>query len=120
MKIAAAATVLFLALTGAAAAQNLGGNYTVQGTTATGSGYRGTARIEATSDTTCRIVWNTGNGEVSEGICMRNRNAFSAAYRHQNVVGLVIYQVMPDGTLDGIWTIAGNAGAGREVLTPAR
>jgi hypothetical protein len=120
MKTVSVAAALFLALTGSAFAQNIGGTYTVAGTTGNGAAYRGQARIELTSDTTCRITWRTGENEVSEGICMRNRNAFSAAYRYQNLVGLVIYQVMPDGTLNGIWTIAGQPGSGTEVLTPAR
>ena len=34
------------------------------------------------------------------------------------VVGLVIYQVQSDGTLDGLWTIAGQEGVGTETLTP--
>jgi hypothetical protein len=120
MKTTILATACLLALAGDASAQSVGGRYSVQGTTAQGSAYRGVAQIELTSDTTCRIVWRTGENEVSEGICMRNRNAFSAAYRMQNVVGLVIYQVMPDGTLNGVWTIAGQPGAGTEVLTPSR
>jgi hypothetical protein len=49
---------------------------------------------------------------------MRNEDSFAAAYQLGKAIGLVIYHVQDDGTLDGIWTIADKAGAGTEVLTP--
>lgn len=98
-------------------AQSIGGNYTVQGTNHNGSPYTGKAQITLTSDTTCEIVWNTG-GQVSNGICSRNDDAFAAAYVLGNAVGLVIYKVQEDGSLQGLWTIAGQPGTGTEVLTP--
>ena len=66
---------------------------------------------------TCNIVWNTG-GQTSTGICMRYANAFSAAYRLGDRVGLVIYEIKDDGSLVGSWTVAGEEGAGTETLTP--
>ena len=33
-------------------------------------------------------------------------------------VGLVIYKIMSDGTLNGLWTVADTPGNGTEVLTP--
>lgn len=98
-------------------AQSIGGNYTVQGTNHNGSPYTGEAQITLTSDTTCEIVWNTG-GQISNGICSRNDDAFAAAYVLGNAVGLVIYKVQEDGSLQGLWTIAGQPGTGTEVLTP--
>jgi hypothetical protein len=35
-------------------------------------------------------------------------------------IGLVIYEMKPDGSLDGLWTIADKAGVGRELLIPTR
>jgi hypothetical protein len=35
-------------------------------------------------------------------------------------VGLVIYQLMPGGTMNGLWTIAGERGSGKKVLTLIR
>ena len=102
--------------TAAASAQDIGGIYLVEGTNLDGSAYEGTAEIMLTSETTCEIVWDTGS--VSNGICSRNGNAFAAAYVLEDVVGLVIYQVQSDGTLDGLWTIAGQEGVGTETLTP--
>ena len=114
-----ALSLIFLAATCSfAAAQDIGGNYTVEGTNFDGSPYRGTAQIVVTTENTCRIVWNTGS--TSEGICMRYGPAFSAAYSSGNVVGLVIYEVMADGSLEGIWTVADTAGLGTEILRRAK
>jgi hypothetical protein len=111
--------VVLAAGTTAGMAQDIGGNYIVQGKGGDGSSYSGTAEITPTSNTTCRIVWTTG-GQTSEGICMRYENAFAAGYTLGNEVGLAIYEVLADGTLQGTWTLAGQGGAGVEVLTPAR
>ena len=100
---------------GAAMAQDIGGSYNVSGTNHDGSTYNGTAEITLTSETTCEIVWKTGS-TTSTGICSRNDDAFAAAYVLEEAVGLVIYKVQPDGTLNGLWTIAGEGGTGTEVL----
>jgi len=113
--------VFAMALTGAAQAQNFGGRYQVQGTNINGTSYGGTATITVISTTTCTIRWQTGGGSVQDGICMRNGPAFSAAYAFQDgKVGLVIYRIMENGTLDGLWTVAGVSGAGKEVLVTIR
>lgn len=103
-----------------AAAQSIGGHYTVQGTNLDGSAYQGTAKITLTSDTTCVIEWVTGS-TTSQGICSRNDNAFAAAYVFNDgyEYGLVVYKILGDGSLDGLWTIAGQNGNGTEKLTPA-
>ena len=112
----AAAVVLCAA---PAAAQTVGGKYQVKGKNFDGSPYGGTAEISITSSTTCRITWRTGNTS-SQGICMRNTSTFTAAYRLGNSVGLVIYDIGADGTLNGVWTLADKNGAGAEVLVPMR
>ena len=99
-----------------AAAQSIGGRYAVQGTNLDGSAYTGTATITLISQTTCTIKWVTG-GSTSTGICSRNGDAFAAAYVLGKDVGLVIYKVNGDGTLSGLWTIAGQDGSGTEDLT---
>jgi hypothetical protein len=103
----------------AAEAQSIGGRYQVQGKNPNGSSYSGQAEVIVTTENTCRIVWNTG-GQISRGICMRNDNAFSAAYQLGNKIGLVIYQVRPDGSMLGLWTVADQPGVGQELLVPAR
>jgi len=107
-----------IGLASAAQARDVGGNYKANGTNFDGSPYSGTASISITSNTTCEITWVTGS-TTSSGFCMRNQDAFAAGYvMGDSTIGLVIYKIMPDGTLNGIWTIAGKNGAGTEVLTP--
>jgi hypothetical protein len=102
-----------------AAAQNLPGKYRVSGKNADGSAYSGTAQIVATTETTCRIAWTTGS-TTSEGICMRNGNSFAAGYVLGDSIGLVVYKILGDGTLEGLWTVADQPGVGEEILTPIR
>jgi opacity protein-like surface antigen len=116
------ATCLFAtALTVSAHAENvaIGGSYKVEGTNINGTTYSGDATITLTSETTCEIHWTTGT-TTSDGICMRNDDSFGVAYQLGDAVGMVIYKVAADGTLNGLWTVAGNGGAGTEVLTPVR
>ncbi|MBU2486604.1 MAG: hypothetical protein KKG78_16100 [Alphaproteobacteria bacterium] len=106
-----------LGLMGVAQAQVATGTYTVEGTNLDGSSYGGTATIELSSDTTCHIHWSTGT--EADGICMLYDNAFAAGYVFETgAVGLVVYQVMEDGTLEGAWTIDGQSGSGTERLIP--
>lgn len=100
-----------------AAAQSIGGNYSVAGTNFDGQEYGGDVTITLTSETTCVIEWKTG-ATTSQGICSRNGDAFAAAYVLNGEVGLVVYKVGDDGVLDGLWTLAGKDGNGTEVLTP--
>ena len=100
-----------------AAAQAIGGHYLVKGTNLDGTIYEGDAQITLTSKFTCEIEWKTG-GSTSDGICMRDGNAFTAGYELNGKVGLVIYLVQDDGTLDGTWTVAGVNAVGTEILTP--
>lgn len=95
------------------------GRYSVAGTNLDGSPYGGEAEIVLSSDTTCVIRWLTGTTE-SRGICMRNDDSFAAGYQLGDTVGLVIYKVMQDGSLHGLWTVSGAPGNGTEVLTPIR
>jgi hypothetical protein len=116
---AIAVALLVLAFAGAsAAAQIVGGHYRVEGTNANGSAYRGTATIEPSSNSTCRITWRTGT--TSFGICMAAGSAFAASYVLNGKVGLVVYELQPSGTLKGVWTVADQSGAGTEVLTPVK
>jgi len=45
---------------------------------------------------------------------------FAASYRLEGQIGLVVYEVQPDGSLKGYWTLADKDGVGTEVLTPAK
>ncbi len=119
MKKLAIALTMLASLALPATAQSIGGRYTVEGTNINGTTYSGEAEITLTSDTTCDIKWVTGPTELN-GICMRNDASFAAGYVIGDQVGLVIYKIMPDGTLAGLWTLAGNGGNGTEVLTPVQ
>ncbi|MBV9827373.1 MAG: hypothetical protein JO001_17165 [Alphaproteobacteria bacterium] len=113
--IAVAAAML---LSGTAAfAADVGGNYKVAGTNFDGSAYSGTATISPSSNSTCRIQWQTA-GTSSSGFCMLANNSLAAAYKLNDSVGLVLYELQSDGTLKGFWTIADKEGAGTETLTP--
>lgn len=112
-------SVLFgLSMVATASAQSIGGSYQVEGTNLDDSPYSGTAEITLTSDTTCVIHWTTGS-TTSEGICSRNGDAFAASYVLGDAIGLVVYKVEEDGSLEGLWTIAGKEGNGTESLTPS-
>ncbi|WP_432347000.1 hypothetical protein WMC41_03070 [Shinella yambaruensis] len=118
MKTILAGALLGLGLVVPAHAQTVNaGTYTVEGTNLDGSPYNGTATIVLTSETTCSIEWNTG-GTTSNGICMLYDNAFAAGYVLGDAVGLIVYQVKDDGSLEGAWTISGKDGSGTETLTP--
>lgn len=110
------AAVAFGMVATIASAQSVSGRYTVEGRNFDGSRYRGTAAILVTSKNTCRIVWNTGS--TSEGICMRNGTVFAASYGQGGTAGLVIYEIRPDGRMEGLWTMADRDGVGTETLIP--
>jgi hypothetical protein len=118
MKKLLAGALLGLGLFAPAHAQTVSaGAYNVEGTNLDGSAYNGTATIELTSETTCSIEWHTGS-TTSNGICMLYGDAFAAGYVLGDAVGLVVYQVKSDGSLEGAWTISGKDGSGTENLTP--
>ncbi len=120
IRTALASAVIALGCAGAAYADAdnfTGGEYDVRGTNPDGSKYKGTAEITVTSNSTCRIVWQIGSDE-SDGICMRNGIALAASYILGKDVGLVIYEIRDDDTLDGLWTIADHDGIGTELLIP--
>jgi hypothetical protein len=118
MRILLAAALLTAGFATAASAQTVGGKYDVHGTNFDGSSYEGTAVISRSSDSTCRIHWQTGS--TSNGICMLSGKSFAAAYAMGKDVGLVVYELQPDGSLKGNWTIADQSGSGTETLTPAK
>jgi hypothetical protein len=113
------AAVLAITLSAGASAQSVGGKYLANGTNFDGSAYEGTALITRSSNSTCRIHWQTGSTS-SDGFCMLANDSLAAAYKLGDSVGLVLYELQPDGSLKGVWTIADKSGAGTETLTPAK
>jgi hypothetical protein len=55
-----------------------------------------------------------GRGSVC--MCMPNGNALAALYVIEDVVGLEIYLVQDDSTLNSVWTLAGQRSQGTDVL----
>ena len=94
-----------------------GGLYAVAGTNPDGTIYEGEAIITNVSEFTCTIEWITADVS-SFGICMGRRNKYAASYSLGDAVGLVIYELMADGSMEGVWTVAGQDGVGTETLTP--
>jgi len=118
MKIAfSGAAALLLIDVMSASAGNLAGQYQVTGKNVDGSTYSGTAQIVVTSDTTCRDLLADRRGSV-QGTCMRNGTSFAASYTLADAIGLVHYQIKPDGTLEGLRMISGKPCVGTETLTP--
>jgi hypothetical protein len=56
------------------------------------------------SDSTCRIEWKTGD-VTSTGFCMLANKAFAAAYKLDDSVGLMVYELQLDGSLKGYWRL---------------
>lgn len=111
-------TALLAAVCGPALAAAPVLKFEARGMNPDGSRYSGTVTIRIISNTTCTIVWEVGN--TSTGICMRNEKTFAASYVMGKTVGLIIYDIRDDGTLDGKWTIAGKDGVGTEILIPIK
>jgi hypothetical protein len=112
-------SILLATLSVTALAQSVGGNYRVSGTNFNGSSYSGTAQITLATNSNCHINWVTGS-TTSYGSCMRKGTTFAAGYILNGEVGLVLYELRPDGSLVGTWTLANQPGTGTETLTPMR
>ena len=116
-KLMLAAALCGLAMP-AFAAEFREGIYNVEGTNLNGSPYDGTAEVTLLSETTCQIHWITG-GTESWGHCMKVGDYVSAGYiMGENTIGVIMYLLQEDGSLDGYWTISGQDGSGTERLTP--
>jgi hypothetical protein len=100
----------------AAGAQTIGGSYSVAGTNPDGSLYTGAADVTI-EGADCKLVMAFGNGDVA-GICVQGDGVLATSYVAGDVLTLVLYRVQPDGVLNGVWSVAGMAGTGTEVLTP--
>jgi hypothetical protein len=105
------------------AAQDIGGRYKSEGTDPAGGHFSLTAEIEMLPENTCRIKWSDG----SSGICFLTGTTFSIAYIIHGAVGLGVYEVSSDGTIEGPFIDDFHGGGigtggkiGTEKLTPIR
>ena len=112
-------TAMFLLALSAQAADvlQLAPSYKAVGKNGDGSSYTGTVTIKIISDTTFSIEWKIGSS-VTKGFGMRMNDNLSATYMLDGQPGLVMYKVLADGSMSGIWAIKGQPGNGSEVLTP--
>ena len=82
---------------GAAQAGEISGHYKMDGTDTKGVAYSGSADITMPSESTCRIAFSDG----FEGICMLKGTSLVAAYIVHGKLGLVVYEIASDGSLNG-------------------
>lgn len=117
MRVLVMAVAALLTALPALAQEMLDGRYRIEGQGLDGKPYSGEATITQTSDVNCQITWVTGV-TTATGICMRSGEVFSAAFVLQDKIGMLIYDIRPDGALHGFWTMTDWDGVGYENLTP--
>lgn len=113
----AAFAAALLGLSALPAAAQRSGTYAVEGTTAAGQRYEGSATLAATGPRTWRITWRT-SGETSTGVGFVAGNVLVIGYLSGRETGAAAYRIMPDGTLEGEWTQGRDGGVGTERLLP--
>ena len=92
-------------------------SYALQGQNPDGSTYSGTLLLQQDGTASYRVEWQVG-GQRIPGVAMAAGNILSAADVLNGQVGLVIYQIQPDGRMSGPWTLQGSRGVGTETLIP--
>ena len=101
----------------AVAAEDIAGRYAVKGTLVNGYTYLVSAEIVMTSETTCDVNWS----DHSKGVCLLDGTTLYMASIVQGKPQLGIYQIAPDGSMEGVLTdnLQGRSGnIYREKLTP--
>jgi hypothetical protein len=95
----------------AAQAQDIGGNYSVDGTNPNGTTYTGTVTITRQGSNRYRFEWVIANGDRYSGAGTLRDKTISVNWGQRYPV---IYQVGDDGILEGTWA----NGTATETLTP--
>ena len=116
MREAVAALIIAVLAGGPAAAQTIGGRYSVAGVNPNGSHYSGTAEIIPLQGAACRMTWQVGS--TWNGVCLMTAHALGVVYQSGNASGLAVYDLQPDGSLRGVWTLSDQTGS--ETLIPAK
>ncbi|WP_203077117.1 hypothetical protein [Falsiroseomonas ponticola] len=120
MMTAAAALVLGVAGTavlGTPAAAQRAGFYAVEGMGGDGSRYTGAVQFTPTGPQTWRLSWRVA-GETINGVGVSNGKTLAVAYTQGGTLGTVLYEIGPDGSMQGIWTAGREGGLGTERLVP--
>ncbi|PZW45687.1 hypothetical protein C8P66_111102 [Humitalea rosea] len=113
----AACLSFLLALTATPALAQRSGPYRVAGTNLDGSAYEGAAMLQQVGTISFHIIWRVGGTEV-RGVGIVSGHSFAVAYGATSQPGMGLYQLRPDGTLEGTWSVIGANGTGTETLTP--
>jgi hypothetical protein len=93
------------------------GVYEVTGVNLDGTPYTGLAQLRSVGINSFSIVWRIGNTLI-EGAGMASGRTVAVSYGQAQRPGIGIYQLNPDGSMDGEWTIVGAPAIGRERLVP--
>jgi hypothetical protein len=96
---------------------DISGNYDVTGTNEDGSPYKGALQVIKHGDV-YQFRWNAGR--QYDGVGVPNGNVVAVAFtegQDGKGCGVVNYQVLPDGTLDGKWGYWGVNESGSETAT---
>lgn len=91
------------------------GIYNVTGVNLDGTPYTGLAQLRQSGLASFTIVWRIGT-DVIEGVGFASGRTIAVAYGLAQRPGVGIYQLNPDGSMDGEWTIIGAPAIGRERL----
>jgi hypothetical protein len=91
------------------------GVYAVEGRNADGSAYDGTLELVPRRDGTWVLTWRLGSDTV-RGLGLVQGEVLSVGYAAGGAPGIAVYRILPDGRLEGSWTMG--EGVGRETLTP--
>ena len=96
-------------------AGDISGTYEVRGNNPDGSAYSGSAVI-VMAPGKCRVDWKTGSS-TSYGKCRLEGDTFTVDFVLQGGKGVVVYQVLRNGDMDGRWWMNGHERhKGREKL----
>jgi hypothetical protein len=95
------------------------GTYAVEGQTADGSRYEGSATLAPVGHDTWRVTWRVA-GDTAEGVAILIPQGplLVVGYTMAGETGVAAYAVQGDGRLLGTWTQGPGGGIGTEVMTP--
>lgn len=91
------------------------GVFTVEGRNADGSTYTGLVELVPQRDGAWRVTWQV-SGEVVRGFGLVQGDILAVGYAYDGRPGVAAFRILPDGRLDGPWTMG--EGVGRETLVP--
>jgi hypothetical protein len=91
------------------------GVFAIEGRNPDGSTYPGTLELAPQRDGVWLLTWRVG-GDVVRGLGLVQGDILAAAYAVNGEPGVAAFRILPDGRLDGPWTMG--QGVGREVLVP--